>query len=552
MTAGEVAVIAGEYTLEVTKGTATVYGGAFHGSSGPQRVYAPSVQALAPITARRSPTVIRISSVKSSMSKMEKLSPLFRNIWTADEKGRSFAFLETSHDDPLQRSLNLLETDSATQKVFTQLTGKAEEKKGSICAMTIGPKSSGKSTFNRQLCNALLTTKLPTKRCLYLDLDPGQPEFGPPGQISLVEVHTPILGPSFTNQTSESSPKNTLISSHTLAATTFKDDPDHYIACIRELALHLEARKRQKGPAPIIINACGWTTGLGAAVLTDFYDLLPITDTITIEGIDVMLQQTARTRSQDCFNLSRAPPRSTIRSPAELRAMQTMAYFHSKPPTGKSPQWTSKPLSSLRPWIVRYGSDSDSESSNANDSPGIFATMSYGQSVPAAYLPEILDGSLVALVAADTTSELEQAFSTSLSPTSNTTTPTPEHTPPPLSLPYIPTPQKTGYLRALDPRFTTCAGLALIRGLDPQRRELHLLTPLDEAQIASLASKKVVLVRGAFDAPEWAYLEDLYAGAGEGEGTGSGRPWVTRKEMVGIEGAVWRLRHPPTAAQVGR
>lgn len=151
MTAGETAVFAGEYILEVVKGTATVYGGAFHGSSGPQRIYAPTVQALPPITARRSPTVIRVSSVKSTMKRLGKISPLFRNIWTADPKGRSFTFLETTADDHLQRSLNLLETDSSTQKVFTQLTGKVEEKKGALCAITVGPKSSGKSTFNRQL-----------------------------------------------------------------------------------------------------------------------------------------------------------------------------------------------------------------------------------------------------------------------------------------------------------------------------------------------------------------------------------------------------------------
>jgi polynucleotide 5'-hydroxyl-kinase GRC3/NOL9 len=79
-----------------------------------------------------------------------------------------------------------------------------------------------------------------------------------------------------------------------------------------------------------------------------------------------------------------------------------------------------------------------------------------------------------------------------------------------------------------------------------------------------LASKKVVLVRGGFDSVEWAYLEDLYAEDSEKKNGGTGekgekggkdedvkaRPWVARKEMVGIEGAVWRLRHPPTAAQV--
>ena len=125
MAAGESAVFAGEYSFEVVKGTATIYGGAFHGSSGPQRVYAPSVQALPPIVARRSPTVIRISSVKSSMKRIEKLSPLFRNLWTTDAKGRSFAFLENTHDDPLERSLSVLETNASSQKVLTQLTGKA-------------------------------------------------------------------------------------------------------------------------------------------------------------------------------------------------------------------------------------------------------------------------------------------------------------------------------------------------------------------------------------------------------------------------------------------
>lgn len=572
MAAGDSAVFAGEYILEVVKGTATIYGGAFHGSSGPQRVYAPTVQALPPITARRSPTVIRITSVKSTLKRLSKLSPLFRNIWTSDAKGRSFVFLETTQDDPLQRSLNVLETESATQKVFTQLTGKAEEKKGNIGVMTIGPKSSGKSTFNRQLCNALLTTKLPSKRCMYLDLDPGQPEFGPPGQISLVEVRKPILGPSFTNQASETSQVNELIAHHTLAATSFKDDPDHYLACIRELALSLETRKQQKGAAPIIINACGWTTGLGAAVLADLYDILPITDTICIEGVDAGLQQTTQARSQNSFTLPRAPPRSTVRSPADLRAMQTMAYFHSKPPTPApattskassattTAQWSSKPLSTLRPWIVRY----------SGPNPGIHATMSYGQDIPTTFLPEILSGALVAIVTAENSEDLHQALTTSLPTSASTISESSlsiSHTPPPTRLPYIPSPPSSGYLRALDPRFTTCAALALVRAINPQTQELHLLTPLSEAQTASLGSKKVVLVRGGFDGVEWAYLEDLYAvdsekkkeGGGGGEKGGKkeeeeedvkARPWVARKEMVGIEGAVWRLRHPPTAAQV--
>ena len=97
-----------------------------------------------------------------------------------------------------------------------------------------------------------------------------------------------------------------------------------------------------------------------------------------------------------------------------------------------------------------------------------------------------------------------------------------------------------------------------MRGIDPEKQEIQLLTPLGEAQTAALAGKKVVLVRGGFDAPEWAYLEDLYASSSGEKKDGTvaaeedvtARPWVARREMVGIEGAVWRLRHPPTAAQV--
>jgi polynucleotide 5'-hydroxyl-kinase GRC3/NOL9 len=250
--------------------------------------------------------------------------------------------------------------------------------------------------------------------------------------------------------------------------------------------------------------------------------------------------QTTQSRSQNSYTLPRAPSRNTVRSPAELRSMQTMAYFHSKAlsksSAPKPAQWSSKPLNTLRPWIVRY----------SGPDPGIFATMSYGQSVPVDFLPEILDGALVAIVTAENTEDLHQAFVTSL-----TAPPEPSHTPAPQSLPYI-APPPAGYLRALDPRFASCAGLALVRGINAKTQELHLVTPLSEAQVQALSSKKVLLVRGGFDAPEWAYLEDLYASGSKGDGDSEAkvRPWVTKKEMVGIEGAVWRLRHPPTAAQI--
>jgi polynucleotide 5'-hydroxyl-kinase GRC3/NOL9 len=74
---------------------------------------------------------------------------------------------------------------------------------------------------------------------------------------------------------------------------------------------------------------------------------------------------------------------------------------------------------------------------------------------------------------------------------------------------------------------------------------------LHERQIADIMEKTVVLVRGNFDPPEWAYLEELYKTDGAPPGSSRvERPWVSRKGLVGVEGAVWRLRHPPMASAV--
>ena len=551
MSSNETAVFTGEYETEVVKGTATLYGAVLNASSGSQRVYAPSIQALPEIVARKASTVVRITTVKSSLRKLEKLSPLFRNIWTTDSKGRSFAFLGSTADDPMQRPLAVIRTDAATQKVLTQLAGKAEDSHGAMRAMAVGPKSAGKSTFNRQLCNALLT-RLTTKRCLYLDLDPGQPEFGPPGQVSLVEVRRLALGPSFTHQASKSSRAYRLLASHTLAATSFKDDPHHYIACVRELVATAALRQERKGTCPLLINSCGWVNGLGAAVLTDIFDVLCVIDAIVIEGVEPALSETARTKSKSCFSLPRAPRMQSLRSPADLRAMQTIAYFHVRQTASATAHWTGKAINILQPLIVSYNSPRS----------GITAIASYGQTVPSEFLGEVLDGSIVALVTCESEEALQHAWSTTLgdgpdSPAqgdmddaaSHTgleiTRRTPDH------LPYIPS-QEVGYLRPFDPSHSSCVGLALVRGIDTERKELHLITPLPESQIAEMMAKKLFLVRGSFDPPEWAYLEDLYLGdsAATTSADAGERPWVARKAMVGIEGAVWRLRHPPTASQL--
>jgi polynucleotide 5'-hydroxyl-kinase GRC3/NOL9 len=172
--------------------------------------------------------------------------------------------------------------------------------------------------------------------------------------------------------------------------------------------------------------------------------------------------------------------------------------------------------------------------------------MSYNQSPTPEFLAEALDGSLVAIVVleqnalggsstADDDAEILRRIPETVSRT-------------PEDIPYV-EPNSMGINRILDPSSSHCVGLALIRGIDVANKCFQLLTPLPQKDIEELADKQVVLVRGSFDSPGWAYLEDIYKGEHNGEVVleDGSRPWVSEKSQVGVEGAVWRLRHPPLA-----
>jgi len=543
--AGRSAMFVGEYLLEVLEGVVSVYGALLHPGSGAHHVYAPSTHALPQVVARTDDTSIRICSLPSSLKDLDKLSPLFRNIWT-EPQGSSFSLLHTLADDALQRSVVPLEVEKPLQAVLSRLALQAESNARHTRIMAIGSKSSGKSTLNRLLCNTI-TTRSKGKHCLYLDLDPGQPEFGPPGQISLVDVKGPILGPPFTHPASSQSKQYRVLRSHTIAATTFRDDAAHYLFCARDLVQYADRRH------PLIVNSSGWVSGLGSSVLIDLISILSISDAVLLEPVEAAFTQWLQRDCTDvtCHRLPRQPSRPSSRTPAETRSMQTMAYMHHKYGSSNNGiRWSTRPLSSFRPWTVSY----------AGDDPSIYAIVSYGQEPSLEFLSEVLDGSLVAIVAIEENS-LPEAFDSR-----DPAQPIPEFSPFHSTGPGAPTSEDSiqrtaeglpyvssnvhGYCTPLNPSVSECIGLALIRSIDTEAQQLQLVTPLSEDEIAVFMRKKVVLVRGGFDPPGWAYLEDIYSKDNAVGELHHDRPWVSKKDMVGIEGAVWRLRHPPMASAV--
>lgn len=519
----ETATFVGEYEVEVLKGIVEIQGAILLPRSGIQRVYAVSTHAVPSIVGRTDESTIRVSSVQSQLQALEKYSPLFRNVWIRDDvKDRSFAPIAPSTDDLSSRGTNVLETGAEIRRLLSSINGKIDADGEPVRVMAVGPKSSGKSTLNRLLCNAIITRPSGSK-CAFLDLDPGQPEFGPPGQVSLIELSTPLLGPPFSHLASPKSPTIRLLRSHTLAATTFKDFPDHYLACAQDLARRIPAG------TPVVINSCGWVSGTGASLLVDFCACLGITDVpmLGAASLEDGLRDAIAARVKSIHPLARQAMRPALRSPAELRAMQTLSYFHHRPSRSRgSGSWVDKPIGAFRPWKVRY----------AGDDAGIEAVISYSQPVHPEFVAEVLNGAVVAMVV----SEDNQGFGL------NGIAHTEAEDIPNLSA------YQDGSLSPLNPRLSSCVGLALIVGIDANRKTFEMVTPLSESQIEALMSKKLALIRGGFDSPDWAYLEDTHGVTDRPRFTfekGSGeRPWVSFRDPVGVEGAVWRLRHPPTAS----
>ncbi|KAM3422176.1 hypothetical protein BST61_g2545 [Cercospora zeina] len=477
----------GEFDLQVLTGVVTIYGAMLHPDRGVQRVYAPAVSPLPAIIARKQETVIRATSVSSGLGSMERLSPMFRNVGTPiEDETCSFCILHTSSDGPMGRTLSPLDIDEGMRKALSKVNSQLDAGELAPRILAIGGKSSGKSTFNRILCNTI-TSRASTSSCFYLDLDPGQPEFGPSGQLSLIKVTAPILGPAFTHPASTCSTKYRIIRSHTIASTSFKDDPDHYLACAIDLCSHAPKH------APLIVNSCGWVNGLGASTIVSFASKLSVSDVVSLEPIETeLIGEVEAVVGSMSLRIPRRQRQQALRTPAELRAMQAMAYFHQRS-INDSTTWVRRPITELRAWIVSYSAEV----------PGVTAVLNYGQAPHPDFLGEVLDGSVVAITVMDDQPIDQEAICRTAT----------EH------IPYLPQSAQ-------------------------EDETFQLVTPIPESELATIMDKQVVLIRGGFDSPDWAYLEDWYA-TGGATGSTEERPWVGLQEQAGVEGAIWRMRHPP-------
>ncbi|OGE53028.1 hypothetical protein PENARI_c008G07484 [Penicillium arizonense] len=532
----------GHYDIWVKRGVVSLMGAKLHPSADVHRVYAPSTHSLPVIkcvSGIDGEAEVELKSCSSGIARLRDLSPLYQKIWAgqntaadkitlkgaANDSKRTFSVLYTSSDDTLNRHLRPLHLDkkwSASMKALSQRQSK-------LRVLVCGPKASGKSTFSRYLLNHVLsaapeveTGYTNTDGVAFLDLDPGQPEFAPMGQVYLARVRSPFFGPPFTHPSLDESRDGEMVRAHHIGATSPKEDPDHYAMAVMDLMDQYRSLLDKYPRCPLIINYPGWIFGQGLEVATWLVRTLGLSDMVYMsekgpsEVVDP-LALAAREARVPMTILPSQPTDFVSRSSAQLRAMQIQSYFHMTHPTDLStPLWTDVPLSRTRPITVEY----------AGSRQGITGIMVMGSQINPDLLQETLEGAIVGIVAVESPSAITGEMARPAA--SNDSDMDLDSENPGLSdsiqvaasasivrtredLPYLFI--GSGSCTPLDPRSSHCLGLALVRSINTSTHKLELSTPIP----SSLLEKSIqeghglVLVRGQIDNPNWAISEEYYA-----------------------------------------
>ncbi|KAI0424340.1 hypothetical protein F5Y09DRAFT_324596 [Xylaria sp. FL1042] len=547
---GERLVILGSYGVRVESGEVTISGASLRASKSTYWVHAPQSHALPVIRCTDEATLeLQPCPAAQGLKNLEILSPLFRKLWWENPNppsqeqtsgpGETFRILYTSEDSPKKAVLQDLKSPPEWNREMATIVA-LNDPTPSI--MITGPKSSGKSTFGKILTNRLLTdTRNQTQRSgnggvVILDLDPGQPEYCSAGQIALILVTKPVLSPSFCRPLD--TPSICTIRSHALASLSPASDPELYI----EMAMDLITYYRNAFAShPLVVNTPGWIQGTGLELLVSLIgELRPLeviylsqtgpTDTIEMLG--------GACKGARFSTLPSQPNQNNLRTAIQLRSMQTMAYFHAESTTSKDGgdhlRWFQRPLTAMAPWQVRF----------RGAGCGIFGVLCYDFQTQSDLLADTINGTVLAAVEVESTkafrgienhrpspnNSLDEASSGSPMDLDSTEASQ-------IKLPSISSVQQqittlteegipffdTSLGLTLDPRYSRSLGLVLVRGIDLQNGDLHLLSPITAGQVEDVRTKggQIVLVSGKFDPPSWAYTEDLYFKSGNEEADGS-------------------------------
>lgn len=477
----------------------------------------------------RYPTVVRLDGNLTGLENIADLAPVYSKLWS------SGAHLSSSTSE---RVFDCIYTPSACE-VYRQFRswyetaadiGDTRKPSGVFVSMIVGNKGSGKSTFCRFLTNYLVSKNSVT--VYYLELDPGQPETGCPGTLTLVEKTRPSFSPAFALDPFISS---RVIKSHSLGATSPVDSPEYYLRCVKDLVGLFE--KCISSPVPqttkkktiLVINTCGWTKGLGLDLLdniakisspdlvvnmgeeiAEFSDKFSSEQYHVIEstsgGIITPLEAGVSTGSTEEF------------TPADARAVRFMSYFHG------ADKYTV-PLTHKPPRLVSYDGNQSAFSVKA-------VAMIGGEGIDSRDAVRAINGTLVSVMAIKKGLLTTPGKTISSRPKIDVTI-NPEGD----NIPWI---SASGVSSLLgDPTIMKCVGYALVQSIDSKAKQFRLVTPIESRELQSALFDgqtqvcDLILLRGRLSLTVW----DMWHQSGDP----SKQPYLAT-ESIGEGGDVLRVR----------
>ena len=525
------------------------------------RVYAPFSHALPVIhhmhntlDQSEQPAEILISSCYTGLQSLERCSHLFGGIWPSGHNTRqSFKIADFSPAAEARLPTQLythhflgpgesglwrpLSSPSDWQTVAMTMS----EDQGTMLPVFLvcGPKGSGKSSFARYLSNSILTRRSNSHGIAFLDLDPGQPEFGCPGQVALSHIKSCITGPPFTHPYLTCNLQSSVIGCLYTGFKSPRDDPDRHMECCIELFRQYKTALLPLN-CPIVVNTSGWVNGRGLECLDTLIVEFKATDVAYMqgEGYDDIAQhiRVSSTQSGAHFHaMSSKIPQTPGRTAADLRAMQTISYLHLDGLELGELRWSPTPLCLQEPLIVHV----------AGTCKSLEAIVALGDQIDPKFIFEAIDGSTVTLVAVQDGEsfprlERRRPFERSWALpdttfSSSACTGIGGQEAPDLAVhgdrnnfvsqahnhnqdltdgranDSVFKVLSAGSAELLiDPRRSRVVASVFVRGVDARQKTLQLLAPMDKDLILSLISKKIplVLVKGKMDIPAWALWED--------------------------------------------
>ncbi|KAL9058248.1 MAG: hypothetical protein Q9162_001847 [Coniocarpon cinnabarinum] len=543
---GETLLLLGVYVLEVLNGAVAVCGATLRTSTIKYCIHAFSTHAIPALQSTRfegiEKATIRLSSRKNGLDRLQSVSPLFIRIsndtsmsseLTSHMTHPSFSYVQHTAADPLKRFLQPLVAPPSWFQTFERIS--RTERSGVPRVLVCGPRNSGKSTFARVLLNNLVSahssrqatddiwqSSLPTPTVCYLDLDPGQPEFSPPGQVSLTHIRMPILGPPYTHVFDDSYAPCRGLRSHSITATSPKEDLQHYLACARDL-LHQYVKLLHTFPlSPLIINTPGWIHGEGLETLLALIQIADPSAVIAL-GLETILDPTGQDAATALRSAANGRLFQTLdsetnggmsRTSADLRTMQYLSFFHARS-RGRQPRWTSKSVN-MQPGVSLNYARSRRE---------VLATLHMNDGGPSEELwSTVLHESLVAVVLIEDNG-LARRIEGLVHPAK------------PDGLPII-SKKWSRRLLPLDPTKSRLVTVAFVKSIDATERALEIVTP-DAVDVWELCKQprednepnfgfpgtkgtsemadstqshtpRLVLLQGFLDTPSWASMSRIH------------------------------------------